>query len=50
MNSGYYNNLVTYTGTAIPQGVYRVYTTYGSTSFRINASANNVFFKGNTLV
>lgn len=50
MNSGYYNNLVTYTGTTIPQGVYRVYTTYGLTDFRINASANNVFFKGNTLV
>jgi hypothetical protein len=50
MNSGYYNNIVNYTGTAIPQGTYRVYTTYGLTDFRINASANNVYFKGNTLI
>jgi hypothetical protein len=49
MNSGYYNNLVTYTGSSIPQGVYRVYTTFGLTDFRINASANNVYFKGNAL-
>jgi hypothetical protein len=49
MNSGYYNNIVTYTGSTIPQGTYRVYTTYGATEFRINASLNNIYFKGNTL-
>jgi hypothetical protein len=50
MNSGYYNNIVTYTGSTIPPGTYRVYTTFGATEFRINASVNNIYFKGNTLI
>jgi hypothetical protein len=50
MNSGYYNNIVNYTGSTIPQGVYRVYTTYGLFDFRINASVNDIYFKGNTLI
>jgi hypothetical protein len=49
MNSGYYNNIVTYTGTTIPQGTYRVYTSYSNTFFRINASVNTIYFRGNTL-
>ena len=49
LTSGYYNLTVNYTGGTIPPGTYRVYTTYGLTDFRINASANNVYFKGNTL-
>ena len=50
LNSAYYNLTVSYTGGTIPQGTYRVYTTYSGTDFRINASANNVYFKGNTLI
>jgi hypothetical protein len=50
MNSGYYNNVVNYTGSTIPPGAYRVYTTYGLFDFRINASVNNIYFKGNTLI
>jgi hypothetical protein len=50
MNSGYYNNVVTYTGSTIPAGNYRVYTTYGASEFRINSSLNNIYFKGNTLI
>jgi hypothetical protein len=50
MNSGYYNNVVTYTGSTIPVGNYRVYTTYGASEFRINSSLNNIYFKGNTLI
>jgi len=41
---------VGFTGSTIPPGTYRVYTTYSNTEFRINASANNVYFKGNTLI
>jgi hypothetical protein len=50
LNSGYYNLTVNYTGSTIPPGTYRVYTTYGLTDFRINASVNNIYFKGNTLI
>ena len=49
MTSGYYNLTVDYTGSTIPPGTYRVYTTYGLTDFRINASVNDIYFKGNTL-
>jgi hypothetical protein len=50
LTSGYYNLTVNYTGSTIPPGTYRVYTTYGLTDFRINASVNNIYFKGNTLI
>jgi hypothetical protein len=50
LNSSYYNLTVTYTGGAIPPGTYRVYTTYSDPAFRINASLNNVYFKGNALI
>jgi hypothetical protein len=50
LNSSYYNLTVTYTGGAIPPGTYRVYTTYSDPAFRINASLNNIYFKGNALI
>jgi hypothetical protein len=50
LNSSYYNLTINYTGGTIPPGTYRVYTTYSGTAFRINASTNNVFFKGTTLI
>jgi hypothetical protein len=50
LNSTYYNLTINYTGGTIPPGTYRVYTTYSGTDFRINASVNNIYFKGNTLI
>jgi len=50
LNPLYYGLTVNYTGTSIPAGTYRVYTTYSSTDFRINVSTNNIYFKGNTLI
>ena len=45
-----YNLTVTTTGSTIPVGVYRVYSTYTSPTFRINGSVNDIYFKGNTLI
>lgn len=45
MNSTIYELTVNYTGTTIPQGTYRVYTTKPSTIFRTN-NVNNIYFKG----
>jgi hypothetical protein len=50
LNSTIANIPVGYAGSVIPPGTYRVYTTFSSTEFRINASLNNVYFKGNTLI
>jgi hypothetical protein len=49
MDSTIYNNTFTYTGTTIPVGTYRVYTTWASTPFRIDNSMTNIFFKGDTI-
>jgi hypothetical protein len=48
--SSIYNLTVTTTGSTIPVGVYRVYSTYTSPTFRINGSVNDIYFKGNTLI
>lgn len=45
MNSTIYELTVNYTGSTIPSGVYRVYTTKPSTIFRTN-NINNIYFKG----
>lgn len=50
MQSSVYNLTVTTTGSTIPIGDYRVYTTYTSPTFRINGSVNDIYFKGNTLI
>ena len=50
MNATWYNLVVNYTGSTIPQGTYRVYSTFNATQSRINNSVNNIYFKGNTLV
>jgi len=51
MNSTYYDLTVDYTGsTGIPAGVYRVYSTYGNTDFRIQNLGNNIYFKGGSLI
>ena len=48
--SSIYNLTVTTTGSTIPVGVYRVYSTYTSPTFRINGSVNDIYFKGNKLI
>jgi hypothetical protein len=48
--SSIYNLTVTNTGSTIPPGDYRVYSTYTSPTFRINGSVNDIYFKGNTLI
>jgi hypothetical protein len=51
MNVTYSNLTVNYTGsTNIPQGVYRVYTTYNGTAFRVNNGGNNYYYQGGTLI
>jgi hypothetical protein len=45
-----YNLSVTNTGSTIPIGVYKVYSTYTSPTFRINGTVNDIYFKGNTLI
>jgi hypothetical protein len=49
MDSTIYNNTFTYTGSTIPAGTYRVYTTWASTPFQIDNSSTNIFFKGDTV-
>jgi hypothetical protein len=48
VNSVYSNMTVQYTGSTIPQGNYRVYTTFNNTNFRL-LNTNNIYFKGNSL-
>lgn len=43
------NNTFVYTGSTIPTGTYRVYTTWASTPFQIDNSSTNIFFKGDTV-
>ena len=40
-----YNYIVNYTGTTIPAGTYRVYTTFPNQIFRLNNN-NNIYFRG----
>jgi len=49
MDSTIYNNTFTYTGSTIPTGTYRVYTTWASTPFQIDNTSTNIFFKGDTV-
>lgn len=50
MNSTYYNMTVNYTGSAIPAGTYRVYSTYGNNAFKIANLGFNLYFRGGNLV
>lgn len=49
MDSTIYNNTFTYTGSTIPAGTYRTYTTWASTPFQIDNTSTNIFFKGDTV-
>jgi hypothetical protein len=50
MDSSIYSSTFTYTGTTIPVGTYRVYTTFADLSFYINNNFNTVYFKGDTVI
>lgn len=46
-NSTLYSYVLNYTGTRIPKGQYRVYSTYGGSSMRIGFNTtNDVYFRG----
>ena len=50
-NSVMHSYLINYQGTKIPQGLYRLYTTYPSTGFRMNFdSTKDVYIKGNNFL
>jgi len=48
MESTIYNYTFTYTGATIPNGTYRVYTTYPGTNFRL-INSTDIYFRGNTV-
>lgn len=50
MNSSYYGMVVNYSGSAIPAGTYRVYSTYGNNAFKIANLGYNLYFRGGSLV
>lgn len=49
MNSTIYDLTINYTGSTLPIGTYRVYTTKPSTIFRTN-NLNNIYFKGTQVI
>ena len=50
MDSTIYSSTFTYTGTTIPVGTYRVYTTFADLSFYMNNNFNTIYFKGDTVI
>lgn len=50
MESTIYTNTFNYTGSTIPTGVYRVYTTFADLAFYINNSSSIIYFKGDTII
>lgn len=50
MESTIYSQTFTYTGSVIPTGTYRVYTTFMDQSFYMDNSADAIYFRGNTVV
>jgi hypothetical protein len=49
MQSSIYNLTVTTTGSTLPIGVYRVYTTFLNSTMRFDGTNNDIYFKGVTL-
>ncbi len=49
MNETYYDLTFDYTGSTIPSGTYRLYTTFGMPNMRLDNSLFNIYFKGNSL-
>jgi len=50
MDSTIYTQTFNYTGTTIPMGVYRVYTTFADLAFYIDNTINTIYFKGDTII
>ena len=50
MDSTIYSEVFNYTGTTIPTGNYRVYTTYADLAFYINGGLTSIYFKGDTVI
>jgi hypothetical protein len=50
MDSIIYSNTFNYTGSTIPTGVYRVYTTFADLAFYLDNDINTIYFKGNTVI
>jgi hypothetical protein len=50
MDSTIYTDTFNYTGSTIPTGVYRVYTTFADLAFYIDNTANTIYFKGDTII
>ena len=50
MDSTIYGDTFTYTGTTIPAGTYRVYTTFADLAFYMDNGVNTIYFKGDTVV
>lgn len=50
MNNVYSSLILNYTGTAIPAGTYRVYSTFAIGDFKIKNLNNNLYFRGGSLI
>ena len=50
MDGTIYSQSFNYTGSSIPVGTYRVYTTYADLAFYINNSLTTIYFKGDTII
>jgi hypothetical protein len=50
MDSTIYIDTFNYTGSTIPTGVYRVYTTFADLAFYIDNTSNVIYFKGDTII
>lgn len=50
MDSTIYTDTFNYTGTTIPTGVYRVYTTFADLAFYIDNTSSAIYFKGDTII
>jgi hypothetical protein len=50
MDSTIYTKTFNYTGSTIPTGVYRVYTTFADLSFYLDNGGNTIYFRGNSVI
>jgi hypothetical protein len=50
MDSTIYSQTFNYTGSTIPTGVYRVYTTFADLSFYLDNGGNTIYFRGNSVI
>lgn len=50
MDSTFYTYTFNYTGSTIPSGVYRVYTTFADLAFYLDNGINTLYFRGNTVL